>query len=682
MNARFHRLAQGFMVFFVLFCLILINFIFRLAQPVKIVDDAYITMRYATHLATGAGLVFNVGEWVLGTTAPLHAMGLACLRWLLPQQWALTSIVLWANAFYDAVSIGAVGLTIARCSRSWVLGLCSAASLAILPHLVDYASSGMETSLYVMLIWLTTMLVTTKHLAWAGVTATLAALTRPEAVALIGLVLFIIMMSRSFKTTDVLSSAEITLLPMLLLGGIWLAITFYAYGSPLPQSAATKLGGRVYELAGDETYWMVLQTQRNLVPWFTFEAQNKIQAWQAGLPTLLLWLVGVMVLAWRDWCPSIVALFTVIFAVGVSISNPVPNWWHLATFAALVFPVVVAGAGGLLRMGYLVLRIMPLKKQTRVYQMVQGVLWVIITVATVAFAAYLIQPHLTRYNIDLTMPLAQFNLRSLQLKPSYDAQRERDYLIVADTLNKMQVGNARVASSEIGALGYGYGGPILDTIGLVSPIATRYYPIPKDELLTNNAIPRQLIRAEQPEFVMSLDVFIANSLLKDDEFAKRYRPVFRGKSAIFGSNSLLLFARQDFADRWNLDKLPIIAQFGAGIRLHSTFVESRSAYGGNSVNVGLLWSGKALPDDYKVFVHAIDASGNRVAQIDMEPNPPLKLWAQDVAYLDWYSINLPTHVQLRDVHFVVGLYHAGTGQRLPISAVANGQALDDGFVIK
>ena len=66
----------------------------------------------------------------------------------------------------------------------------------------------------------------------------------------------------------------------------------------------------------------------------------------------------------------------------------------------------------------------------------------------------------------------------------------------------------------------------------------------------------------------------------------------------------------------------------------------------------------------------------------MEPNPPLKLWAQDVAYLDWYSINLPTHVQLRDVHFVVGLYHAGTGQRLPISAVAKGQALDDGFVIK
>src|ERR1700686_5368763 len=43
-------------------------------QPI---DDAYITFRYARNLAEGLGLVYNPGEWVLGTTAPLWALLLA-----------------------------------------------------------------------------------------------------------------------------------------------------------------------------------------------------------------------------------------------------------------------------------------------------------------------------------------------------------------------------------------------------------------------------------------------------------------------------------------------------------------------------------------------------------------------------------------------------------------------------
>ncbi len=39
-------------------------------------DDPYITFRYAKNWAEGYGLVFNVGERVLGTTAPLYAIAL------------------------------------------------------------------------------------------------------------------------------------------------------------------------------------------------------------------------------------------------------------------------------------------------------------------------------------------------------------------------------------------------------------------------------------------------------------------------------------------------------------------------------------------------------------------------------------------------------------------------------
>jgi hypothetical protein len=40
-------------------------------------DDAFITFTYARNLAAGHGFVFNIGERVLGTTAPLWAMLLA-----------------------------------------------------------------------------------------------------------------------------------------------------------------------------------------------------------------------------------------------------------------------------------------------------------------------------------------------------------------------------------------------------------------------------------------------------------------------------------------------------------------------------------------------------------------------------------------------------------------------------
>lgn len=680
MNARFHRSAPGFVAVFVLSSLILITFIIRLAQPSKIVDDAYITLRYATNLANGLGLFFNPGEWVLGTTAPLHAIILAGLRRILPSTQPFTHIVVVLNAVYDAVSVVVVALIFARLSRSRVLGLCSAASLAVLPALVDYASAGMETSLYVMLIWLTTLLITRQRLAWAGLTATLAALTRPEAVALIALVGLVALFSGNGTRRARLSSAISTLLPTFALILGWLAITTYAYGSPLPQSAATKLGGRVYELAGDETYWMVLQTQRNLVPWLTFEAHTKAEAWLAGLPTLGLWLAGVAVLMWRNWRPGILAAFTLIFAIGVSLSNPVPNWWHLATLSALAFPVVVAGAGGLVRMAYLPLRLALLSRRATLRQIIHGGLWLIVTAATVTATGYLIRPHLSRYNLQRAA-WPQLPMSALQLKPSYDAQRERDYGIVADTLNQMQVGNARVAAPEIGAFGYAYDGPVLDSIGLVSPVAARYYPIPKDELLTNNAVPRQLVLHEQPEFVMSLDVFIANSLLKDATFVARYQPVLRGKSDIFGSHSLLLFARQDFADRWRTDKLAALAQFGNGIHLHGTFIESRSAYGGNRVNLGLLWSGKAMSDNYKVFIHAFDANGKRVAQSDSPPDPPLALWAQNVVYLDWHSLELPPNLAPSDTRFIIGLYHAGTGQRLPISGADASRMVEGGLRI-
>ena len=50
-----------------------------LRSPQNAFDNAFITYRYADNLRSGLGLVYNPGEWVLGTTAPLYAVLLAVL---------------------------------------------------------------------------------------------------------------------------------------------------------------------------------------------------------------------------------------------------------------------------------------------------------------------------------------------------------------------------------------------------------------------------------------------------------------------------------------------------------------------------------------------------------------------------------------------------------------------------
>jgi hypothetical protein len=45
-------------------------------------DDAWITYRYAENLATGNGFVYNTGEYVEGSTAPLLVLLLSLFRWL------------------------------------------------------------------------------------------------------------------------------------------------------------------------------------------------------------------------------------------------------------------------------------------------------------------------------------------------------------------------------------------------------------------------------------------------------------------------------------------------------------------------------------------------------------------------------------------------------------------------
>lgn len=114
----------------------------------SVVDDAYVSLRYARNLALGNGLVYNAGQppvegytnflWVLwlapGTLLPIH-----------PAYWATT----WGLAFGVAGLCAATGLTSVLGARGSGFAVLPALTLASLPVYAIAATNGLETSLYV-----------------------------------------------------------------------------------------------------------------------------------------------------------------------------------------------------------------------------------------------------------------------------------------------------------------------------------------------------------------------------------------------------------------------------------------------------------------------------------------------------------------------------------------------------
>jgi len=119
-----------------------------------VLDDAYISLRYARNLAEGNGLVFNPGEYVEGFTnlawtvlaAVPHVLGLSAVDW-----------VVWLGLASFFVTLVVVGCG-ARDVRDARGALFVAVAVGTNYTLVRFASGGLETSFVVVLVTTVAML--------------------------------------------------------------------------------------------------------------------------------------------------------------------------------------------------------------------------------------------------------------------------------------------------------------------------------------------------------------------------------------------------------------------------------------------------------------------------------------------------------------------------------------------
>jgi hypothetical protein len=484
----------------------------RISTGPMTIDDAYITFRYARNIADGLGFVYNNGEHVLGTTTPLWALILATLSVLGAVDLPITALVL--SAVFDGATacllyLLATGLGF---ERKWA-ALCSVL-FAFNTLSSAFAAGGMETSLFTCLIVSAFLACVTGRSVLAGALAGLATLTRPEGV----LVALLVAGSLSLRTRKLplraLALYALVVLPWALFATSW-------FGHPLPQSMIAKTV-HYQEPPLRNATWLLSQ--------FGLPGFNQF-VWDrpAGQPWLL---VGLLVAL------GLVLLILRYIPTGLKRLRVEPYLWPLVAFAP-IYATAYAAAG---------------LRSIHLFPWYSVPLAPFYLMAIVAIARWLSVGRSHRLGPVFALALCSWTALGLNLGREADRQflapygmttiREEAFLDAARLLEPRLIPQSVVALPEIGAFGYATNALILDTAGLVSPQAAKYYPLPPG-FKGDIAAPPDLIRTERPAFLVGYNLFLPTQLLDADWFQRDYRLIAQFHAPLWGGSNVLVYERLD-----------------------------------------------------------------------------------------------------------------------------------------
>ncbi len=385
-------------------------------------DDAFITYRYAEHIAAGSGFVYNIGERVLGVTTPLYAILLALFSWLhLPLPAVSQTLGIAAS--------GAIGVLLFLYSRRIIATPAAIAApllYAFWPNAMNTDISGMEMTLFALAVLAFFYTLLTARYRSAIVVASLSALLRPEGLLLIGLFFL-------FKYTIKLHNFKRDYLPDIVIVCAfvlpWIVFATVYFGSPIPNSVSAKLalyGG--LEQGGALRKSAELLNLSSMLGWLT----------------LLGALWGIAYSLMRVYWGWLEALFFLALLSGLALSDTHIFFWYKAPLTLFLVLFSGIGVAGLIAIAS------NFWKNQRAIQIV-GALIIITAVPVVG----------NRFSLTLAHNKKQANI--------YKTERQRAGEYLTDVTQVTT--NAIVVAEDIGYPGYYYRGRIIDRDGLVSPEA-------------------------------------------------------------------------------------------------------------------------------------------------------------------------------------------------------------------
>ncbi len=190
-------------------------------------DDPYITYRYARNLAEGRGFIYNEGERVLGTTAPLYAVLLS-----VPGRFSGNYPLI--STLFSGAALGALGWLIGRILADFNEGRAGfvAAFLVVLnPYLGDVL--GFELILFQALIFGGYAAYFSDRPSLAALLLALGALTRGDGLVPAGLILgHHLWIHRREAWRPLLVFAVVV--------GGWSIYAAWTFGSPFPNTLEAK----------------------------------------------------------------------------------------------------------------------------------------------------------------------------------------------------------------------------------------------------------------------------------------------------------------------------------------------------------------------------------------------------------------------------------------------------------
>jgi hypothetical protein len=394
-------------------------------------DDAYISFRYAQNLAGGHGLVFNAGErvegysnfsWVMLATAALRA--------------GLDPVVV--GKVVGIVS-GALAVPLAWVlARRLVAGVGFAALLAPLylalsPVLVQHSVTALETSFFALLVVVALLLAPPPggFLRRSTLVATLVvqSLTRPEG-PLLAALLLALRAGRAVARREAVRAAVIDAAAYLVLFGAYFAWRWSYFGAPFPNTYYAKAQGGLHGVIDGAQYTLD----------FLRDAGGPLFAGLALVP---------LVVGGRR--PAHGMALAVVAAYGGFVLVSGGDWMFHYRFFAHVLPVLAA----LVAAGIDRVLALPRPGTARAVVLYAGV------------ALVLLATHMSLGNTELRT--ARLVLPALE-RHNYLSQ---NYEELGRWFRENTPPEAKIAISDVGAVGYYSERRILDMFGLIDPHIAR-----------------------------------------------------------------------------------------------------------------------------------------------------------------------------------------------------------------
>jgi hypothetical protein len=218
-------------ILFLLACGLLVRYVLYLYTRF-IVEDAYITFRFAEQIAAGNGFVHNTGERIYGTTTPFFTLLLAAWRIITNNDLATGAFIL--NLAASIAVLIFVWMALRELGSTPAQQVYAIALLALSRQTVFAEVKGLETVWVALFMAASWWALATGRITLAGLFCGLLLWTRPDTFLwILALALGTVSRSSVRQAAQILLVAGLVYLP-------WVIFAAWYFGSPIPHTIIAK----------------------------------------------------------------------------------------------------------------------------------------------------------------------------------------------------------------------------------------------------------------------------------------------------------------------------------------------------------------------------------------------------------------------------------------------------------